>query len=64
MSNRKLSAWDLIDEVLTEMSDTNFQAWATDRLGFRNALITEVKNYILEEDVFVSQEQPQNEGEN
>lgn len=63
MTSRKLSAWDLIDEVLTNMNDINFQVWSKDRLGFRDALIEEIKLYILEEDVLVTQEQPENEGE-
>jgi hypothetical protein len=63
MNSRKLSAWDLIDEVLTNMNDINFQVWSEDRLGFRDALIEEIKLYILEEDVLISQEQPENEGE-
>ncbi len=51
MANRKLSAWDLVDEVLTEMSDENFQYWATDRITFRNVLIGELKDYIETEGI-------------
>ncbi len=51
MANRKLSAWDLVDEVLTEMSDENFQYWATDRIAFRNVLIGELKDYIETEGI-------------
>ena len=57
MSN-KISAWDLIDEVLTEMSDQNFGWWSKDRLEFRNILIEEVKDYIVREDLSVTDEQP------
>jgi hypothetical protein len=50
---RKLSAWDLVDEVLTEMSDNNFSHWSKDKIEFRNILIGEIKNYIVEEDIEV-----------
>ena len=50
---RKLSAWDLVDEVLTEMSESNFSNWSKDKIEFRNILIGEIKNYIVEEDIEV-----------
>lgn len=51
--SRKLTAWDLLDEVLTEMNDTNFRNWSESRLGFRNILIGELKEYINREGVVV-----------
>ena len=62
MSN-KISAWDLIDEVLTEMNDQNFAWWSKDRIEFRNILIEEVKDYIVREDLFVTNEQPERDEE-
>lgn len=50
---RQLSAWDLVDEVITEMSDENFSYWATERTKFRNILISEIQNYIETENVEV-----------
>jgi hypothetical protein len=54
---RKLSAWDLVDEVLTDMSDIQYQIWAKDKIKFRNALIEEIKNYILTEEIEVQHEE-------
>lgn len=51
MANRKLTAWDLVDEVLTEMTDQNFRNWASERLGFRGVLIAELKDYIKTENI-------------
>jgi hypothetical protein len=51
MSKRKLSAWDLIDEVMTDMSEQNFGYWSEDKISFRNALIEEIKGYIVEQDI-------------
>jgi hypothetical protein len=51
MANRKLTAWDLVDEVLTEMTDQNFRNWASERLGFRSVLIAELKDYIKTENI-------------
>jgi hypothetical protein len=56
---RKQSAWNLVDEVLTEMSDLNFSNWATDRIKFRDALIQEIKEYIREEDLEIIGEMPE-----
>lgn len=53
MTTRKLSAWDLIDELVTEMSDENFGYWSKDRIEFRNILISEIKNKIVDEDIEV-----------
>lgn len=63
MDNNRLSAWDLIDEVLTEMSDVNFGYWSKDRLEFRNILIDEVKDYIVREDLTITNEQPERDEE-
>lgn len=46
---RKLTAWELVDELLTEMNDTNFRIWSKDRIAFRNILIDEMKQYLREE---------------
>lgn len=54
MASRKLSAWDLVDEVLTEMSDGNFDRWTTDRLAFRGILIGELKSYIQTENIEIT----------
>jgi hypothetical protein len=59
---RKQSAWNLVDEVLTEMSDLNFSNWATDRIKFRDIFIQEIKEYIREEDLEIIGEMPE-EGE-
>jgi hypothetical protein len=48
MEKRKLAAWDVLDEVLTDMSDANFKFMPDDRLKFRNALIDEIKQYLLD----------------
>ena len=48
MTKRNLSAWDLVDEVLTDLSDINFEFLPKDRIGFRNALIEEVKQYLID----------------
>lgn len=61
--DNKISAWDLIDEVLTEMNDQNFGWWSKDRIEFRNILIEEVKDYIVREDLFVTNEQPERDEE-
>lgn len=55
----KTTAWNLIDEVLTEMTDTNFGFWATDRIKFRDILIEELKDYIVREGVILSDEVPE-----
>lgn len=60
---RKLSAWDLIDEILTEMSDQNFKFWASDRVDFRDILIDEIKDYIVREDITITNHQPEREEE-
>jgi hypothetical protein len=59
---RKQTAWNLVDEVLTEMSDLNFSNWATDRIKFRDIFIQEIKEYIREEDLEIIGEMPE-EGE-
>lgn len=59
MASRRLSAWDLVDEVMTEMSDANFGWWSSDRITFRNALIDEVKRYIVEEEIEVTNPEPE-----
>ena len=56
---RKQSAWNLVDEVLTEMSDLNFSNWATDRIKFRDIFIQEIKEYIREEDLEIIDEMPE-----
>jgi hypothetical protein len=56
---RKQSAWNLVDEVLTEMSDLNFSNWATDRIKFRDIFIQEIKEYIREEDLEIIGEMPE-----
>lgn len=48
MSKRKLSVWNLVDEVMTDMSDTNWGYWSKDRISFRDALIEEIKLYIID----------------
>lgn len=53
MKKRQLSAWDLIDEVMTEMSEQNFSYWSKDKIEFRNSLIQEIKGYIVEQDIEV-----------
>lgn len=64
MSKRNLSAWDLVDEVLTEMSDANFEFLPKDRLKFRNALIEEVKEFLRDNsDVVVVHEEQDTEEE-
>lgn len=57
--NHKTTAWNLVDEVLTEMTDTNFGFWATDRIKFRDILIEELKDYIVREGVILSDEVPE-----
>ena len=54
--SRRLTAWDLVDEVLTEMTDTNFNYWKDSRLGFRDILIGELKEYIDREGVVLVNE--------
>lgn len=61
--SRKLTAWDLVDEVLTEMTDTNYGYWSKDRLEFRNILIDEIRDYILQEDIIVKSDQPERDGD-
>lgn len=48
MSKRKLSVWNLVDEVMTDMSDTNWGYWSKNRISFRDALIEEIKLYIID----------------
>lgn len=62
-NSNRISAWNLIDEVMTEMSDQNFAWWSKDRIEFRNILIEEVKDYIVREDLFVTNEQPERDEE-
>lgn len=61
--SRELTAWDLVDEVLTEMTDTNYGYWSKDRLEFRNILIDEIRDYILQEDITVKPDQPERDGD-
>lgn len=64
MKERKLSAWDLVDEVLSEMSDENFGYLPKDRIRFRNALIEEVKEYLRQNgEIVVAHEEPENPDE-
>jgi hypothetical protein len=64
MTKRNLSAWDVIDEVLTEMSDRAFSLLPDNRLIFRNALIQEVKQYLIENsDIVVVHEEQDTEEE-
>lgn len=60
---RKLSAWDLVDEVLTEMSDQNFKFWASDRIDFRDILIEEIKDYVVREDLIITSDYPERDEE-
>ena len=60
---RRLTAWELIDEVMTEMNDQNFAWWSKDRIEFRNILIDEVKDYIVREDLTITNEQPERDEE-
>lgn len=61
--SRKLTAWDLVDEVLTEMTDTNYGYWSKDRIEFRDILIGEIQDYILQEDITVTSDQPERDGD-
>lgn len=61
---RRLTAWEVVDEVLTEMSDENFARWSKDRLEFRNILIDEIKDYVvIEDDVVVVDALPERDEE-
>jgi len=48
MVKRKLSVWNVVDEVMTDMSDANWGYWSKDRISFRNALIEEIKHYVAD----------------
>ena len=63
MYERSLTAWDLVDEVLTEMNDDNFRWWTKDRLEFRNILIDEIKDYVAREDIVVVDSLPERDEE-
>lgn len=60
---RRLTAWNVVDEVLTEMNDQNFAWWSKDRLEFRDILIDEIKDYIVREDLTITNEQPERDEE-
>lgn len=60
---RRLTAWNVVDEVLTEMNDQNFAWWSKDRLEFRDILIGEIKDYIVREDLTITNEQPERDEE-
>jgi hypothetical protein len=51
MSQRKLTAFDLVDEILTEMDDLPFGSYSKDRITFRNYLIFEIKNKLENEEI-------------
>lgn len=61
---RRLTAWELIDEVVSLMSDENFDRWSKDRLTFRDILIDEIKDYVVvEDDVVVVDAMPERDEE-
>jgi len=48
---RKLSVADVVDEIMTEMTDGTFRMNATDRISFRDLLIQEIKDKLKNEEI-------------
>lgn len=49
MSVRKMRVRDIVDEIMTDMTDMTFAVNAKDRINFRDLLIMEIKSKLREE---------------
>lgn len=49
MSVRKMRVRDIVDEIMTDMTDMTFAVNAKDRINFRDLLIIEIKSKLREE---------------
>jgi hypothetical protein len=47
---RKMRVIDIVDEVMTEMTEMTFKVNAQDRINFRDLLIMEIKSKLKEEE--------------
>jgi len=47
---RKMRVQDIVDEIMTEMTEMTFKVNAQDRIGFRDLLIMEIKAKLQEEE--------------
>ena len=47
---RKMRVQDIIDEIMTDMTDMTFKVNAHDRINFRDLLILEIKSKLKEEE--------------
>jgi hypothetical protein len=47
---RKMRVIDIVDEVMTEMTEMTFKVNAKDRINFRDLLIMEIKAKLQEEE--------------